>query len=948
MKLSSEVIVRQSNFNFKELKPILEQVSTFFENEDYIRIIEIVKNNKKIRDSILVSSPDFLKTCFNFEKLSDKKKRNVCLTFYKYLNRMLYRATPFGIFSSVGKAITKNTDTETNFLISNFETKQHLNFSLEIQEYFYDKLVTNIAFVNQSSILCKANTSIKETTNYIDYFLPNISLDEREGNKILFQKNRVLEFIYEKSLEGVYSISKLISLTKEKFSNDFSNEIIESLILELLKIRFILLDVYPFVLSEESLNVLRSDSKLPIIDEIEAVINIGKEFNESGNIDLLKKISFHLEDANRLNKYNITQEIANEIEFFLSNTDKKQIQHLAQFVLSNFNKSLSDSRHKVNIYKEKFSERYGHYRAVSLIEVFDEISGLGSPFTEELIIDKLKYDEIKWKNELKLEYSKNQNEFFDLSIFYEHQRNMGELGFDLNFNIYDIDGKVNLTLGRSAYSRSPRSYHGRFGFLNLDENDNYTHGLIYYPKNTKIKNLGVALENQYQSNLVINGIKKSSEDLTLSEIYLKLTKDNEFILQDVHGRVLNIDIRSMINLDLTNDYIKFIGLLSSKTDKIGSLLGILESLNEFHQKRIVFEDIVLVPEKWNLTKDMLLSYDIEGVINLFNSYCIPKKVKLMIEDQVLVLDITKKIDVELFIDILKKEGKIEVYECYGECYTYTNLESLATELTFTFYNRRVSSHQIQPVIEVKDRLQIMENNYGWFYVKLYTYKNLQDQLLIYLNRYFKDITMSWFYLRYSDDRPHIRFRIYIDSESKYNLYDIFHLVTSLLSNGVIDDYSICPYEREYERYGIKNYPLVEKIFEFDSKLCLDLLEKRKVLSDLKFKWLIVYSSIEIFQQLLKQVNNYEFLFYKKGELEDKNILKSIIRLSDSKNLNLIKSNINFKKLVEFIGLLHLENVEQLLDSLLHMHFNRLFGDLEVESKYRNYILGVLNFEIKRK
>ena len=46
MKLSSEVIVRQSNFNFKELKPILEQVSTFFENEDYIRIIEIVKNNR--------------------------------------------------------------------------------------------------------------------------------------------------------------------------------------------------------------------------------------------------------------------------------------------------------------------------------------------------------------------------------------------------------------------------------------------------------------------------------------------------------------------------------------------------------------------------------------------------------------------------------------------------------------------------------------------------------------------------------------------------------------------------------------------------------------------------------------------------------------------------------------------------------------------------------------
>lgn len=948
MKLSSELIIRQSNFKFKELTLILDQVSTFFENGEYIRIVEIVKNNENIKNSLFIASPDFLSSCYDFDKYNDRKKRNLCLTIYKYLNRMLYRATPFGIFSSVGKGIVKNSDTEKSFLMSNFETKRHLNFSLEIQGYYYDKIVADIEFIKQSTILCKANTCIQETKNYFDYFLPDISSDEREGNKIFFQKNSVLEFIYEKSLEGVNTISQLILLTKERFSGEYTDEILESLIMELLKIRFILLDIYPYVLCESSLNMLNSSSKSPITNEIEAVINIDKEFIETDNIEILKRLNLYIGNTDKLNKYNITQEIANQTKLYLSNAERKNIQRLAHFLVSNFNKAISDSRHKLNIYKERFSEKYGHYRAVPLIEVFDEISGLGSPFSEDLIIDKMKYDEIKWKNELKLEYSKNLDKIFDLSNFYEQRKNTEELGFDLNFNIYDIDGKMNLTLGRSSYSRSPKSYHGRFGFLNLEENDNYTHGLVYYPKNTKIKDLGVALENQYQSNLVINGIKRSSEDLALTEVYLKLSKDNEFILQDECGRILNIDLRSMINLDLTNDYIKFIGLLSSKTDRIGSFIGILESLDEFHQKRIVFDDIVIIPEKWNITKSMLLTYDFKGVRDLFNRYCIPKKVKVMVEDQVLVLDVTKSIDVELFIDILKKEKKIEVYECYGTCYTYTNLESFATELTFTFYNSKVSDYQIQPVINVADRLQIMENNYGWFYVKLYTYKNLQDQLLIYLNDFFKETDMSWFYLRYSDERPHIRFRIYIDSESRYKLCDIFNFITKLSFDGKINDYSICPYEREYERYGIQNYPLVEKIFEYDSKLCLYLLEKRKGVSELEFKWLIVYSSIEIFRHLLMEINDFEFLFYKKGSLEDKKILKSILGLSYSNSLSLIKNNTNFKKLVELISLLHIESAEQLIDSLLHMHFNRLFGDLDVEAKYRNYILGVINFEVKRK
>ena len=83
-------------------------------------------------------------------------------------------------------------------------------------------------------------------------------------------------------------------------------------------------------------------------------------------------------------------------------------------------------------------------------------------------------------------------------------RNENIRGFDLNFNIYGSDKNFIFSLGRSAYSRTPRGYHGRFEFLELNEIPSFTHGIIYYPKDKKIKNEDFAsldsLIKQYNQN----------------------------------------------------------------------------------------------------------------------------------------------------------------------------------------------------------------------------------------------------------------------------------------------------------------------------------------------------------------------------------------------------------------------------------------------------------------
>lgn len=189
-------------------------------------------------------------------------------------------------------------------------------------------------------------------------------------------------------------------------------------------------------------------------------------------------------------------------------------------------------------------------------------------------------------------------------------------------------------------------------------------------------------------------------------------------------------------------------------------------------------------------------------------------------------------------------------------------------------------------------------------------------------------------------------RIYLHGNGTNSLQEVFSFISIALTLEYIDDYSICPYEREYERYGAGNYNLIEKFFMVDSKLCLDILKLRRNLSNTEFKSLNVYVALGLLQPFLEKIENQEFIFRQKSNKLDKseaNLIKSELRNNNYfSRCQELKSYKECKDLLKSIINQRTVSYEQLADSLLHMHFNRLFGDLDLEFRYRNYILEVLN------
>ena len=948
MIISNDAIVRVSNFHISDIEKLIQELDNYFVKEDYIHLVNQVLVNKELKKAIYIASPVFISNLKNIRKFSIKKQRKICLSLYKYILRAAYRATPFGSFAKIGKAVlNKKLGEDCLKILGN--SRSHIYLAPEILDYFYNEILDILDF-KKSYLKCYFNAATQNRRHFFDFYLPSINEDASEGNRLYFYKNDVLNLLIDCLTKNSYTLSDLIFLLTSEFPQ-YSESLVIDFLKELLKQKLIILNIYPLDMNIDTvLQLIESSCKhLKCIEYLGSLLELMDSYSKSKSLDILEKIDYLLHEIDTSEKYIINEELSTESSISLSNDKIRNITKFADFVMSDLNKSYSRDRVQLEQYKNIFSERYGYYKSVNLVELFDDIKGLGSPFSKDIVIDQNLIEEKLWEDELKTLYEFDEEKVFNLAKLKNANRNENIRGFDLNFNIYGSDKNFILSLGRSAYSRTPRGYHGRFEFLELNEIHSFTHGIIYYPKDKKIKNVVTANKNRYKNNIIINTYKNNDMDLSLSDVYVGISSNNEFYLHDNSGNRIIVDMRGMMNLDLSNDYIKFLGLLNSQTDQIGGFLSKLESLSPLHQKRIVFNNIIIIPEKWTLYQKLYKESSYESLLEFLNRNGVPSQFALAINDQILTLDITRRLDLELLEEIFRKEEMIEIYEDLGFIYGRCPEGRFASELTVTLFDNNIKSsdYRINPVIDNKDRFQKLLDGEGWFYVKLYCSKNLQNYLLEYIADYISTNCISnWFYIRYQDDRPHIRLRIYLHGNGTNSLQEVFSFISIALTLEYIDDYSICPYEREYERYGAGNYNLIEKFFMVDSKLCLDILKLRRNLSNTEFKSLNVYVALGLLQPFLEKIENQEFIFRQKSNKLDKseaNLIKSELRNNNYfSRCQELKSYKECKDLLKSIINQRTVSYEQLADSLLHMHFNRLFGDLDLEFRYRNYILEVLN------
>ncbi|MCL1637775.1 thiopeptide-type bacteriocin biosynthesis protein [Elizabethkingia bruuniana] len=93
--------------------------------------------------------------------------------------------------------------------------------------------------------------------------------------------------------------------------------------------------------------------------------------------------------------------------------------------------------------------------------------------------------------------------------------------------------------------------------------------------------------------------------------------------------------------------------------------------------------------------------------------------------------------------------------------------------------------------------------------------------------YFQEnnLILKWFFIRYSDPKPHLRIRFLLINSKEYNniLNYIHNVLDTYVESGEINNIQLDTYKRELERYGYKTIEDAESLFNMNSELTLDYL-----------------------------------------------------------------------------------------------------------------------------
>ena len=257
--------------------------------------------------------------------------------------------------------------------------------------------------------------------------------------------------------------------------------------------------------------------------------------------------------------------------------------------------------------------------------------------------------------------------------------------------------------------------------------------------------------------------------------------------------------------------------------------------------RVEHAGIVLSRARWKLTSHfdwakLSRSARLNALGDWWQTHRLPRFACLADFDNELPVDSHNALSVEAFLGVIKRRPSATLVEMYPDS---SQLCARGTEGAF--------AHELLlPFVQNRDKLEVKTQPYGtgpspsrrsfqpgseWLYVKWYAGTAAADRVLsTAVLRFVREkITPSetWFFVRYSDPDPHIRFRIQVSAEHLQStiLPGISALGTELMEAGLVWKMQMDTYEREVERYGGRDgIDVSERLFCCDSRAVLDLLQ----------------------------------------------------------------------------------------------------------------------------
>ncbi|CUW08465.1 lantibiotic dehydratase [Leuconostoc gasicomitatum] len=945
-------------------------ISKFTHWEDEKIFLQKISDNHVFMEQLFIANTSVYKSLFKYQdgSLDKKREKRLFESIYKFYKRSIFRSTPFGLFSetSIGEFLNNDSHSIRNISGSYkkiiLDSEWLISFIFELERISPETLKFKTSNANYTS-----GDRINQIYTINSSNLENISIADSHAYQLIMASCNNKFISYN---DIILKVVKHYGQEFEGLTRKYLNQLIENHFL-ISELNQDVLENFSLDMFIEKINKLGFTDHYIIFYKLNKLIKKYEQMPIGKGVDILKDITNLMSSLIVKNNY-IQIDLATDNHFTLSKHTQKQIEkfgELVKYTVSSVEKT------DLDVYKDKFIEKYGINQEVKLTTMLDSTFGIGAPcgyshpkndFEENNSnISLYSDDDEKMYLGLYTDALEN-NEFIDLSAvntFYSEKNKINNRtlsGLELFFDVYiNKDKAASLVLGNTVGTSNLGGSSGRFSHLNAELTDYHKKAvefrkndssnnkceIVFLPENLRHSNV---MHTQIDSEFTLSVFTSTKENnLKINDLYVGIGKQENFYVKDnSSGTIVDFYVTNMYNKNLFSNPIRFLYEITQKNEL--SKLPWDNIYSKFkHVPRIVFNDIIVSPEKWEINIDGYHNIDENKAKEIIHSAKIPSKFYLADGDNRILIDIKNNLDVLILVSIFNKNRIITIQENYLN----KNIEDLkVTDIVVPLINDNINNSKddietfsmVRFPTSLHEKLPFDE----WVYFKIFVPTNRQNEFISnYLEQIYLElgkVETKLFFLRYLDPVPEIRLRI--KPKDKRNLFKTFNVVYKVLNiareNGILNTYDISTYDKEVERYGgIESLLICENIFCFDSELIAKLLKVVKDRhSDLNIDCLSVVSAYiylkyyfnfdnDVILKFLHAINdgeNYRLLSNKKKEYEMliQNWQSSFI---DQFQIEQLTNQIRL--LSEFISdHSELKNHQySMIDSIIHVHNNRLIG-----------------------
>lgn len=942
--LASFFLVRKPTLAFDDFLQLFKDL------ESFDKLTVFYDNHPLIKEAIALASPSLFAALERGDRSND-----TLFSLLKYFIRMTSRSTPFGLFSSV--SLGGWGDTASAFL----DLQKRERRTRPDMEWL-SKVITEIchepAFFK--SLTIKQNPLVRQVGNCfeISYFR------EPEKKKVVTIRRLPLT-------EVIFALTKkpvLVSTLIEQILlalPELEKTKIEDVVKTLLDQEFLWFSLFPSLLTTSPLQ----DFLAKLTQEQRAFFT-NKEKQQTVQIDMFEQGKTATLPAC------VAEEVTKTADLLARLSYREDILGL-------------------NDYKNKFIEKYGTQRLVPLLELLSEERGLGIPDVYQEHLPRKKNDsdqEIAFRKLLHHEYvqclHEGKQEIDITKILLPNEpttepKKVLQPSLELYFEIISDSAKAveegNFLLlntyqtwqGGATFGRFldlfDTNFHDEFkNFIESEENLNADMHFIessHLPQTVHVQNVGIHPTFRKE---IIDLTASDKSTIALDEIFVGSDFDRLFLTSKDGKKEFYVTMGNMINPALAPVPLRFIRDVSKSKYKLLLPFSWGELSSMPFLPRICAGKIILSPSQWNVHQKQLNNRTFSAWADHWK---MGRYVFLTMGDQKLLLDRSNPLVLQFIERQLKKGNLLKLNEKVGQekgQWLESERGKHCAEFVFPLLRKekqiekqtRQQQRVVYTPISSSQRWKLPGSE--WLFVKFYLPQQSELRFLTEHLTQFVDflqeqkIIKNWFFIRYGNEKSHVRVRF--NGEPKTLVSNLLPILESwsshLLEEGIIKEISLASYEREIERYGGTDLiETVENFFCADSQTALALLLEQYSLPDYAIGALSILEMIP--GTLEERVAFLGRRAVKKNDLEHfqkwKRPLISIAEAILTNNLmekeaKLFQAlNLRQEALFQLHAQMGKANQQSILDSLIHMHCNRLFGvDAKLESKARAHAFHILS------